>query len=310
MNIIYMGTPDFAVPALVKIHEAYGIASVFTQPDRPKGRGKRLAFSPVKEMALKHNIPVFQPEKIKKDTVIINYLKELKPDFIIVAAYGQILSKEILDIPKYGCINIHASLLPKYRGAAPINWAIINGEKKSGNTTMLMNEGLDTGDILLSSMFEIDQYMTAGELHDMLMNDSAELIIKTIEGIIQGSIQLQKQQDDLSCYAPMLNKKTALIDWKKSANEICNLIRGLNPSPVAFTKYKGENMKIYKAVLVDEKFSDNVGEIIDVDKTGIKVSTGNGALKLETIQFPGSKAMAVSEYIKGNDIIKNTILGL
>lgn len=310
MNIVYMGTPNFAVPALVKIHETYGIASVFTQPDRPKGRGKKLAFSPVKEIAIKYEIPVFQPEKIKKDMVIIDCLKKLKPDFIIVAAYGQILSKEILDIPKYGCINIHASLLPKYRGAAPINWAIINGEKESGNTTMMMNEGLDTGDTLLSSMFEIDQYMTAGELQDMLMNDSADLIIKTIEGIIQGSIHLQKQQDDLSCYAPMLNKKIALIDWKKSAREICNLIRGLNPSPMAFTKYKGQNMKIYKAVLVDETFSGNIGQIIDVDKTGIKVGTGNGVVKLETIQFPGSKAMAVSEYIKGNNILKNTILGV
>lgn len=310
MNIVFMGTPEFAVPALLKLNEKYGVVAVFTQPDKPKGRGKKIAFSPVKEAAISNCIPVLQPEKIKNDVAIINHLKSLNIDFIVVAAYGQILSQEILDIPKYGCINIHASLLPKYRGAAPINWAIINGESKSGNTTMLMNKGLDTGDMLLSSSFEITQDMNAGELHDLLMENGAELIIETIEKFTLNKLVPTKQIDDLSCYAPMLNKQIALIDWKKSNKEICNLVRGLNPSPVAYTKYNGMNMKIYKAIISSEKPLGTPGTIISVDKTGIDVCTGDGVIKVINIQFPGSKAMDVREYIKGNHIDKEVVLGL
>lgn len=310
MNIVFMGTPDFAVPALLKLHEKYGVASVFTQPDRPKGRGKKLAFSSVKEAALKNNIPVFQPERLRKDEDAINYLKNADLDFIVVAAYGQILSEEILNIPKYGCINIHASLLPKYRGAAPINWAIINGETETGNTTMLMNKGVDTGDILLSNKFEIKPEMNAEDLHDVLMENGGEIIIETIEGIIAGTIIPKKQDDKLSSYASMLNKQIALIDWNKTSKQICNLVRGLNPWPVAFTKYNGTNMKIFKAHIVNEKCNEQPGKILSVDKTGIKVKTGDGIIVIEEIQFPGSRAMRVSEFIKGNNIDEKIVLGL
>ena len=184
MKIVFMGTPDFAVPSLERLIKEYGVKAVFTQPDKPKGRGKKMAFSPVKEVAVKNNIEVFQPIKLKEDREAIEYLKTLEPDFIIVVAYGQILTKEVLDIPKYGCINLHASLLPMYRGAAPLNWVVVNGEKKSGNTTMLMDVGLDTGDMLLKDEVEITEDMTAGELHDKLMISGADLLVNTIEGMV------------------------------------------------------------------------------------------------------------------------------
>ena len=188
MKIVFMGTPDFAVPSLRKIIDTFGVECIFTQPDKPKGRGKKISYSPVKEVALEHNIKVLQPIKLKDDREAIEYLKELKPDFIIVVAFGQILTKEVLEIPKYGCINLHASLLPMYRGAAPLNWAIIKGEKKSGNTTMLMDVGLDTGDMLLKDEVEIPEDMTAGNLHEVLMKRGADLLIKTIEGLYNGDI--------------------------------------------------------------------------------------------------------------------------
>ena len=244
MKIVFMGTPEFAVPALEALIEKFDVEAVFTQPDKPKGRGKKLAMSQVKEVAVKHDIKVFQPEKLKKDRETIEELKNIAPDFIIVVAYGQIFSKEILEIPKYGCINLHASLLPKYRGAAPINWAIINGEKVSGNTTMFMDEGLDTGDMLLKSEAQITDSMTAGELHDKLMEQGGELLVNTIKGIMDGKIKRIKQEDDKSCYSPMLSKETGKIDWTKGGKKINNLIRGLNPWPLASTHYNGEVKKI------------------------------------------------------------------
>ena len=237
MKIVFMGTPDFAVPSLEALIDKFGVEAVFTQPDRPRGRGKKMVFSPVKEIAVKHDIKVFQPEKLKDDIEAVEYLKELKPDFIIVVAFGQILTKEVLDIPKYGCINLHASLLPMYRGAAPLNWVIINGEEKTGNTTMLMDVGLDTGDMLLKDEVEITKNMTSGELHDILMNRGGELLIKTIEGLAEGSITPEKQEGE-TCYAKMLSKETGKINWNNSAQDIHNLIRGLNPRPIAHTTYK------------------------------------------------------------------------
>lgn len=308
MNIVFMGTPDFAVPALKKLIENYDVKAVFTQPDRPKGRGKKLAFSAVKEVAVEHNIPVFQPIKIRTDIEAISELKKINPDFIIVVAFGQILPKEVLQIPKYGCINLHASLLPKYRGAAPIQWAVINGEKKSGNTTMLMDVGLDTGDMLLKSETIIDDYMTGGELHDILMEDGANLLIKTIEGIVHGEIKPEAQDDSLSCYASMLNKEIAKIKWNKSADNINNLIRGLNPWPVAFTTYKDLVMKVYKAEPIIRNHNKTPGEIIEVSKNGILIACGEGMLMVKLIQFPGGKALEVEEYIKGNTIEVGTIL--
>ena len=284
MKIVFMGTPDFAVPSLEALIEKFGVEAVFTQPDRPRGRGKKMVFSPVKEVAVKHDIKVFQPEKLKDDREAVEYLKELKPDFIIVVAFGQILTKEVLDIPKYGCINLHASLLPMYRGAAPLNWVIINGEKKSGNTTMLMDVGLDTGDMLLKDEVEITDNMTSGELHDILMNRGGELLRKTIEGLADGSIKGEKQEGE-TCYAKMLSKETGKINWNNSAESIHNLIRGLNPRPIAHTTYKDENMKIYESEVLAESSNKEAGTIIEVSKKGMKVSCGKGILLVKKYNF-------------------------
>ena len=307
MKIVFMGTPDFAVPSLEKIISKYGVEAVFTQPDRPKGRGKKMAFSPVKEVAVKHDIKVFQPEKLKEDREAVEYLKELKPDFIIVVAFGQILTKEVLDIPTIACINLHASLLPKYRGAAPLNWVVINGEKKSGNTTMLMDVGLDTGDMLLKDEVVITENMTAGELHDKLMISGADLLIETIEGMSQGKITPIKQEGE-TCYAKMLNKDTGRIDWNRSAEEIHNLVRGLNPWPIAHTTYKSESMKIYESRVLGEKSSKEPGTIISVDKNGMKVNTNNGVLLVKKIQFPNGKPLTIEQYINGKEIEVGTKL--
>lgn len=301
MKIVFMGTPDFAVPSLEALIEKFGVEAVFTQPDRPRGRGKKMVFSPVKEVAVKHDIKVFQPEKLKDDREAVEYLKELKPDFIIVVAFGQILTKEVLDIPKYGCINLHASLLPMYRGAAPLNWVIINGEKKSGNTTMLMDVGLDTGDMLLKDEVEITDNMTSGELHDILMNRGGELLIKTIEGLADGSIKGEKQEGE-TCYAKMLSKETGKINWNNSVESIHNLIRGLNPRPIAHTTYKDENMKIYESEVLAESSNKEAGTIIEVSKKGMKVSCGKGILLVKKIQFPNGKPLTIEQYINGKDI--------
>ena len=308
MEIVFMGTPEFAVPSLERLIKEFGVKAIFTQPDRPKGRGKKLSMSPIKEVALREDIKVFQPQKLREDRDAIEFLKELSPDFIIVVAYGQILSKEILDIPKYGCINLHASLLPKFRGAAPINWAIINGEKHSGNTTMFMDVGLDTGDMLLRDIFTIEDNTTAGELHDKLMKNGGELLVKTINGLVDGTIEPEKQNDEESCYASMLDKKMAKIDWNLSSEKIRNLIKGLNPWPLAYTYYNGTMMKIYEAEIIDEKLDFLSGSIIDVSKEGIKVATKDGILLLKKIQFPSKRPMYVEEYIRGNEIENGVIL--
>lgn len=232
VSIVFMGTPEFAVPSLKILIDEFNVEAVFTQPDRPKGRGKKLAISPIKEVALENNIPVYQPLKLKNDEECIKKLKEIKPDFIIVVAFGQILSKEVLDIPKVGCINLHASLLPKYRGAAPINWAIINGEKQTGNTTMFMDVGLDTGDMLLKSYVDVTEDMTAGDLHDILKEDGANLLVETIKGLKDNLIKRQKQEDSKSMYASMLNKAMAKIDWNKNSEDINLLVREIGRAHV------------------------------------------------------------------------------
>lgn len=308
MKIVFMGTPDFAVPSLKELIDKYGVEAVFTQPDRPKGRGKKLAFSPVKEEALKHDIKVYQPEKLKDEKEMIELLKDMKPDFMIVVAFGQILTKEVLDIPKYGCINLHGSILPMYRGAAPINWAIINGEKVSGNTTMLMDVGIDTGDMLLKDEVEIPDNMNAGELYDILKERGGKLLVDTIEGLINGTITPEKQSDE-TFYAKMLNKKMAEIDWKKSAREIHNMIRGLNPWPVAHTLYDGSTMKIFESEALNKESKAECGKIIDVSKKGIEVATGEGVLLIKKMQFPNSKPLMVEQYINGHEVNKEFILG-
>lgn len=307
MKIVFMGTPDFAVPSLKKIIDTFGVECVFTQPDKPKGRGKKIAYSPVKEVALEQNIKVLQPVKLKNDEEAIKYLKDLKPDFIIVVAFGQILTKEVLDIPKYGCINLHGSLLPMYRGAAPLNWAIINGEKKSGNTTMLMDVGLDTGDMLLKDEVEITDDMTAGNLHDILMERGADLLIKTIEGLYNGTITPEKQSEE-TFYAKMLNKELALINWNNSAEDIHNLVRGLNPWPIAYTNYEDKPMKIYASKVLREDSKREPGTIVSVSKEGMKVATKDGILLIKKIQFPNGKPLTIEQYINGNEIKVNNKL--
>lgn len=302
MNIIFMGTPEFAVPSLKALINEFGVKAVLTQPDKPKGRGKKMSMSPVKEVALEHNIPVFQPLKVKNNLELISSLREIEPDFIIVVAYGQILPKEILEMPKNGCINLHASLLPKYRGAAPINWSIIDGEAISGNTTMLMDIGLDTGDMLLKDEVKIEDQMTAGELHDILKERGARLLLDTINGLVDNKIIPKKQEESETCYASMLNKEMACINWDNNSKDIHNLIRGLNPWPIAYTYYKGSMMKIFKSKVLNSKKNSEPGIILGVSKEGIEVSTGDGALLIEEVQFPNGKPLKVYEYINGNSI--------
>lgn len=307
MNIVFMGTPDFAVPSLKKLIEEYNVTAVLTQPDKPKGRGKKMAYSAVKEEALKHGIPIYQPVKLKEDLELIQTLKDLKPDFMIVVAFGQLLTKEVLDIPKYGCINLHGSLLPMYRGAAPIQWAVINDEKVTGNTTMLMDVGLDTGDMILKDEVEITNNMTSGELHDILMVRGADLLVKSMEGIVQGNIVMEKQSDE-TFYAKMLDKDLANISWNKSSLEIHNLVRGLNPWPIAYTSYKGERMKIFETEVLNENNTKDPGTIIDVNKSGIKVACGEGILLIKKVQFPNGKPLSIEQYINGHEIEKNIVL--
>jgi len=251
---------------------------------------------------------VLQPEKLKSDKEAIKKLKDLEPDFIIVVAFGQILPKEVLDIPKYCCINLHASLLPENRGAAPINWAIINGDEVAGNTTMLMGEGLDTGDMLLKNQVEITEEMTYGQLHDILKVSGAELVMDTIKKYVSAKIIPEKQIDADSSYAKMLNKEITLINWNKTALEIYNFIRGLNPKPTAYTIYDNKIMKIYNANHLTGNCKHSPGYITEVSNEGIKVETSLGLILIKELQFPGGKVLKVEEFLRGNQIIEGTIL--
>ncbi|HHW66766.1 MAG: methionyl-tRNA formyltransferase [Epulopiscium sp.] len=311
MKVVFMGTPDFAVPCLQKlIDEKYYIAAVVTQPDRPKGRGKKMVAPPVKELAEKYNIPVFQPEKVRNPE-FIEVLRSIAPDLIVVIAFGQILPKEILDIPTYGCINVHGSLLPKYRGAAPIQWAIINGEKITGVTTMFMDEGMDTGDMILKKEIFIEPEYTAGDLHNIMAPVGAELLKETLDELIRGNIKREKQDENEATYAPMLKKENGLIDWSQPSYKIVNLIRGLSPWPSAYTFYKDQMIKIWKAEVYDKIYEFNaIGEIVEVIKNkGLIVKTGDSSLLITEIQAPNGKRMTVEEYLRGHDIEQNIILG-
>lgn len=308
MNVIFMGTPEFAVPTLNKLHECgHNIQLVVTQPDKPSGRGKKLKKSEVKEAAESLNLPVFQPDKIKKPENI-EELKKYNPDVIVVVAYGQILSKEILELPKYGCINVHASLLPKLRGAAPLNWAIINGETTTGVTTMQMDVGLDTGDMLLKSEVEIDENMNVGELHDILMEKGADLLIKTLEKLEKNELVPQKQDDSLSNYAPMFNNENRKINWNKSAKEIHDLIRGLSPWPTAYFSMDDKTVKVYESIYTNEKTNHQPGFVIKVDNEGIYVAANEGTVILKEIQMPGKNKMKVDAYLRGNKFPEHILL--
>ncbi len=304
-----MGTPQFAVPCLkTLIDSRHEVIGVFTQPDRPSGRGQKINVTPIKEKALKYNISIFQPGTLK-DTEVIKNIKRLNPDIIVVVAYGQILPEEILQIPKYGCVNVHASLLPKYRGAGPINWVIINGGKKTGVTTMYMDAGLDTGDMLLKEEIKIGEDETAGELHDRLMNLGAGVLDKTLGLIETGKIQPIPQNHSEASYAPMLTKKLGKIDWSKPAEEIKNLIRGTIPWPTSYTTYDGKTMKIWKSEIVYSNKDYRPGKILKVKKDRIFVATGKDILSIEELQFSGKKRMSVNQYLIGNNIETNKILG-
>lgn len=302
MKVVFMGTPDFAVPSLKCLdYNGYSIELVITQKDRPKGRGKKVKYTPVKEKALELGLEVYQPDSINS-IESIEKIKNINPDFIIVVAYGQILKKPILDIPKYGCFNVHASLLPKYRGAAPINWAIINGEKETGVTIMEMEEGLDTGDMIFWQSIPINSEDDATIIHDKLAILGGELIVKALSGVKSGEFTKTHQNHDLFTYAPMLNKEMGMINWNDKGENIINLIRGLKPWPSAYTQFKDEIVKIHKARLIDKIKDGQNGEIIKVDKNGIYVNAQDKTIILEEIQFPSKKKLKVEEYLRGNSI--------
>ena len=308
MNIIFMGTPAFAVPSLERLHESrHKVVLVVTQPDKPSGRGKKLKKSEVKEKAEELGLEIFQPDKIKNEENI-EVLKSYKPDAIVVVAYGQILSKDILNLPRLGCINVHASLLPKLRGAAPLNWALIKGEKKTGITTMLMNEGLDTGDMLLKAEVEIDENMNVGDLHDILMHKGADLLLETLEKLEKNELSPQKQDDSLSSYAPMINKEDRKIKWKLTAKDIHNLIRGLSPWPTAYFTMDEDTVKVYKASYINDDSDYQPGYVIKANKEGIFVKAGEGAVILKEIQMPGKNKMPVEAFLRGNKFPEKIML--
>lgn len=310
MRVVFMGTPEFAVPTLKVLLEDENIevVGVFTQPDKPKGRGKKLAMPPVKELALENNLEVFQPEKIKTSESVA-LLKELNPELIIVVAFGQILSKEILDIPKYGCINVHASILPAYRGAAPINWAIIKGEKTSGVTTMFMDVGLDTGDMIYKEYVEISEEDNSSTLHDKLSSAGYTVLKKTIDNLKKGDLPREKQIEEESSYAPIMDKSLGKVNWKNSAEDIYNLVRGVIPWPGAHTTINDDVMKIWGVKKSSKKTDKAPGMIIDVTQEGIYVATNDGVVVIDEIQMPNKKRMPVKEYLKGNKIELGIVLG-
>ena len=306
MRILFMGTPDFAVGSLRAMVEAgLDVVGVVSQPDKPKGRGHKLVPTEVKAAAQELGIQVYQPEKLKSGE-LMPILEELKPELIVVTAYGKILPPYIINYPKYGCINVHASLLPKYRGAAPIQWAIINGEKETGVTIMKMDEGLDTGDMLYVEKTEIGEYETAEELFDRLSVIGGDALVKTINMI--ETITPTPQEHENHTYAPMISKENGKIDWNKSAKEISKLICGLNSWPLAYTTYKGEPLKIVTAQVTEGKGAP--GEILSLDKgKGLKIATGDGALYVQIAQFAGSRKMNVEDYNRGHEIEIGVVLG-
>ena len=306
MKIVFMGTPDFAVPSLQALLDAgHEVCAVYTQPDKPQGRKQVLTAPPVKELALQRGIPVYQPVTLKNEDEQAK-LRALAPEVIIVVAYGKLLPKAVLDIPPRGCINVHGSLLPRWRGAAPIQWSVIAGDQKAGVTTMQMAEGLDTGDMLLTYETEIGARETAGELFDRLAQAGAALLVETLEKL--DSITPRPQDDSQSCYAHMLDKQMAVIDWTKSAHEIDCLIRGLNPWPVALTTLAGARLKIYAAEPVSG--TGKPGEVLESDpKKGLTVACGAGALALHEVQLVGGKRMKSADFLRGHAIDKGTMLG-
>lgn len=308
MNIVFMGTPDFAVPALEVLYNSkHNLIGVFSQPDKPVGRKQVLTPPPVKEFAVQNGISVYQPSSLKSDDAY-ELIQNLNPDIIVVAAYGKILPKNILDFPKYGCVNIHASLLPKYRGAAPIQWAVLNGDKETGITIMKMAEGLDTGDMILVDKTEIGENETSAELFDRLAKQGAASLIKALDMLESGSAEFTAQDDTLSTYAAKITKQLSPIDWSKSAKEVHNLVRGLQTWPCASTVIDGKEFKIHKTAL-SLKTSDKTGKIVD-NKGVLTVCCGDGnCVDILEIQPQDKKKMDIKSFLAGNKLELGTILG-
>ena len=311
LKVLFMGTPDFAVPTLEALcNSEYDVIEVVTQPDKPKGRGKSVQMTPVKECALKYDIPVYQPVRLRNEESVA-HLAELDIDFMVVVAFGQILPKSVLDMPRYGCINVHSSLLPAYRGAAPMQWTIINGETKTGVTTMYMDEGIDTGDILLQEETPIYDDETGGSLHDRLAEMGANLLIKTLKGIEDNTITRIKQDDSKSNYVGMLNKSHGKMDFTKSAIELERLVRGLNPWPSAYTTLNGKMFKIWEAKAIEDNSQYEgikEGTIVKINKYSLVVKTGEGLLELFQVQLEGKKRMIVEDFLRGYNVEEGTVL--
>lgn len=307
MKVIFMGTPDFSVGTLeALIRAGHEIVLAVTQPDKPKGRGGKMQFPPVKEKALEYGIPVFQPVKVREPSCV-KELEKYQADVMVVVAFGQILPAEILHMTPYGCINVHASLLPKYRGAAPIQWAIIDGEKTTGVTTMQMDEGLDTGDMLLKKEIPVEKNETGGTLHDKLSEAGAALCVETLKKLEEGAIRPEKQGESPTKYARMLDKKLGCIDWTKDAPSIERLIRGLNPWPSAYTQWEGKTMKIWTAETVDRESDLPCGTVVDVTKHDFCVQTGKGMLRVKELQVPGKKRMTTDAFLRGYHLERGTV---
>ena len=307
MNIVFMGTPEFALPTLEKIYNSsHSILSVITQPDRPKGRGQKQVDSPIKKFALENNLPLLQPATVNTKEFIASIL-ENRPDYIIVVAFGQILSETLLKVPKQFCINLHSSLLPKYRGAAPINRAILNGETHSGVTTMIMDKGMDTGDILLVDETPIEQNDDAQSLHDKLSEQGGKLVLETLSRLQKNDLLPTPQNSDLASYAPKLKKEESLIDWKIDAESIFNKIRGLSPWPGTHTLYNGKRLAILKGEIVLGESSDHPGHVERITDTGIEVGTGKNRLKITELKLEGKKAMPVKSFLSGYKITRDDI---
>lgn len=309
MKIVFMGTPDLSVPALNALVEGgHEVAAVVTQPDKPKGRGKSLQMTPVKERALELGIPVFTPEKVRKNEDFLQQMREIDPDVAVVIAYGQILDKPILTLPRYGCVNIHASLLPKYRGAAPIQWAVIDGEKVSGVTTMQMDEGLDTGDMLDRIEIPLAADETGGSLFDKVAEAGGKLILKTLKKIEDGTAVAVPQTGE-SNYVGIISKSMGKIDWNKSAEAIERLIRGLNPWPSAYTVLDGKTLKLWRAEVGETIRDGQPGQIVDVTKDSFTVCCGEGSLIIRELQLEGKKRMETDAFLRGYTVAPGTILG-
>lgn len=309
MKIIFMGTPDFAAATLEALLAAgHEVVLAVTQPDKPAGRGKAVRYSAVKTAALAHRIEVYQPRRVR-ELQCVEYLREFEPDIMVVAAFGQILPKEILDMPKYGCVNVHASLLPKYRGAAPIQWAVINGEQTAGVTMMQMDEGIDTGDMLEQAELVLAPDETGGSLFDRLAQAGAKLCVQTLAHIEDGTITRTKQDESQATYAGMIHKEMGKIDWAKPAGEIERLVRGLDPWPGTFTKLGQKTLKIWKAAVLEGGDSSQAGTAVICDKHQLVIQTGKGQLSLKEVQLEGKKRMSAEAFLRGCPVPAGTVFG-